>query len=86
MGLHLAKFVNSTTGKFIMSILLGFGLASVFRTVCKNRNCLTFSAAPLDTFSENIYKHGNKCYKYVPHATKCTKDKKIIPFFTQDIT
>lgn len=81
MGMHLSKFVHSTTGKYIMSILLGFGLASVFRTVCKKRNCLVFSAAPLENFTKNIYKNENKCYKYVAHATKCTNNKKIIPFY-----
>lgn len=81
MALHLSKFVHSSTGRLIMSVLLGFGLASFFRTVCKKRNCLVFSAAPLDKFSKNIYKNGDKCYSYVAHATKCTNDKKIIPFF-----
>lgn len=86
MGLHLSKFVHSQSGKYIMSILLGFGLASFFRTVCKNRNCLQFSAAPLDNFTKNIYKNENKCYTYVAHATKCSKDKKIIPFFSDQET
>ena len=35
MSLHLGKFVHSERGKIIMSILLGFGLASLFRKVCK---------------------------------------------------
>ena len=34
--MHLGKFVHTETGKYLMSILLGFGLASLFRTVCKH--------------------------------------------------
>jgi len=30
MPLHLSRFVNSEKGKIIMSILLGFGLASFY--------------------------------------------------------
>lgn len=81
MTLHLSKFVHSATGRLIMSVLLGFGLASFFRTVCKKRNCIVFSAAPLDNFAKNIYKNEGKCYSYVAHATKCDKRKKIIPFY-----
>ena len=84
MGMHLSKFVHSPTGKIIMSVLLGFGLASFFRTMCKNKECLVFSAAPLYDLTTKIYKDGDKCFSYVPHATKCSKDKKIIPFYSDD--
>ena len=33
--LHLSKFIHTPTGKLIMSIIFGFGLASFFRKVCK---------------------------------------------------
>ena len=41
MGIQFGKFLHTQTGKIVMSILLGFGLASLFRTVCKNNNCLS---------------------------------------------
>ena len=44
MGIYLGKFVHTQTGKIIMSILLGFGLASLFRRVCKNKDCIIFHA------------------------------------------
>ena len=56
MGINLGKFVHTETGKIMMSILLGFGLASLFRKVCKDKNCLTFQAPPLDDFKDKIYK------------------------------
>jgi len=77
---HLSKFVHTQTGKYIMSILLGFGLATFFRTVCKGRNCTVFHAPPLEEIDDKIYKHDNKCYKYVPNSAKCDKTKKIIDF------
>ena len=80
MGIHFGKFVHTQTGKYIMSILLGFGLASLFRTVCKEKDCLIFHAPPLDEFQDKIYKNGNYCYKLTPTATKCDTHKKIISF------
>ena len=78
--MHLGKFVHTETGKYLMSILLGFGLASLFRTVCKDKQCLIFNAPHLDKIQDKIHRYGNKCYTYVPESTKCSVDKKIINF------
>jgi hypothetical protein len=80
MGVYLGRFVHTETGKIIMSILLGFGLASLFRTVCKDKDCIIFHAPPLDKFQDKIYKNGDKCYKYTPVATKCNANAKIVDF------
>ena len=52
--MHLGKFVHTETGKYLMSILLGFGLASLFRTVCKDKQCLIFNAPHLDQIQNKI--------------------------------
>ena len=80
MAIHLGRFVHTETGRLIMSILLGFGLASLFRTVCKGKKCLIFHAPPLDDFKDKIYKNGDKCFKYTPVATKCLANSKTISF------
>jgi len=80
MAINLGKFVHTETGKIIMSILLGFGLASLFRTVCKNNNCLIFHAPPLEEIKDKIYKTKNKCIKYNPISTKCNYMNKIFYF------
>ena len=80
MQIHLEKFVHSDRGKIIMSILLGFGLASLFRKVCNNNNCLAFYAPPLDEFKDKIYKSKGKCVKYVPVPSKCSLNAKTIEF------
>jgi hypothetical protein len=77
---HFGKFVHTQTGKYIMSVLLGFGLASLFRAVCKGKNCNVFHAPPLEDIDGKIYKHDNKCYKYTMNPSKCDKNKKIIDF------
>jgi hypothetical protein len=80
MGMYLGKFVHTENGRIIMSILLGFGLASLFRTVCKNKDCLIFHAPPLEQINNKIYKSGDKCVKYNPVATKCSINSKTIEF------
>jgi len=79
--IHFSKFFHSQNGKYIMSILLGFGLASLFRVVCKDKNCILFHAPPLEEIKDKIYQGtDNKCYKYVTEATKCDSKKKILRF------
>lgn len=78
--MNLGRFVHTEIGKNIMSILLGFGLASLFRTVCKGKNCLLFHAPPLDQFQDKIYKSNGGCVKYNSVSTKCSTNAKIISF------
>jgi len=81
MAIHLGKFVHTETGKILMSILLGFGLASLFRKVCKDKDCLIFHAPSLDDFKDKIYMNDSgKCMKYNPVASKCSTNSKIIDF------
>lgn len=80
MKVYLDKFVHTENGKVIMSILLGFGLASLFRTICKENNCIIFHAPPLDDFKDKIYSNNGKCFKYTPVASKCSLNAKIVTF------
>jgi hypothetical protein len=77
---HFGKFVHSQTGKYVMSLLLGFGLASLFRNVCKDKNCIIFHAPALEEIKNKIYKYNDKCYKYNFEQNKCDLNKKIIDF------
>jgi len=77
---YLGRFLHTETGKMIMSILLGLGLASLFRTVCKERNCIIFHAPPMKNVKDKIYKYDEKCYKFNPISAQCNSDKKIVSF------
>jgi hypothetical protein len=80
MSIHLDKFLRTQSGKYLMSLLLGIGLASFFRFVCKDKNCIVFAGPPINDIKDKIYKNQGKCYKLVPTATKCAKNKKIVDF------
>tara|TARA_Y100000389_G_C17451636_1_gene515268 strand:+ start:2287 stop:2535 length:249 start_codon:yes stop_codon:yes gene_type:complete len=77
----LVKSLNTNIGKYMISIILGLGLASLFRKSCEKRNCLVFEAPPLDEVKNNIYKHNGKCYKFKENSVKCQpKTHKIVKF------
>ena len=37
--MEIKKLINSLTGKYVMSILLGLGLAALFRKACTSKKC-----------------------------------------------
>jgi hypothetical protein len=78
--MYLQKFVKTHTGKYIMSILLGIGLATIFRSVCKGKECSIYMAPPLDEIEDKIYKFDGKCYKFERVSKKCDSSKKIVEF------
>ena len=70
----ISKLIKTKNGRILISIILGLGLSSIFRKVCKDRNCIVYKAPNPKTIVNNVYKHNNKCYKYDIETTKCTKD------------
>ena len=78
--MHLSKFVHSASGKYIMSIILGIGLATLFRAACKGNNCIIQQAPPLEEIQEKTYKIDGKCYKIESNAVSCSSKKQIIDF------
>lgn len=78
--MYLSKFVHSATGRNLMSIILGLGLATFFRQMCIGKKCKVTKAPPLEEIDDKIYKFDGKCYKLEKSAEKCNKQKKIVSF------
>ncbi len=71
---NFIKFAKTRRGRIIISILWGFGLACLFRKVCKDRNCIVYRAPDPNLIINNIYQHNGKCYEYKTENTQCTKN------------
>lgn len=75
---RISKLIQSYTGKTIISILLGLGLATLFRKACKDRQCMVFYAAPTERVHDKIYKFNDKCYTFNNLAKSCDLNKKTV--------
>ncbi len=82
--MNLKRLVSSDFGVKMLSIILGLGLATLFRKVCKGRNCMVFKGAPMNEVEQNVYKNNNKCYQFVYENVKCDTKKSIIDFSDED--
>lgn len=67
----LTEIFQSKESLILLSIILGFGLATMFRKVCKDQTCIVIKGPPMKEINNTIYRIDDSCYKYTPEATKC---------------
>jgi hypothetical protein len=79
LNLNLSKYIQTPAGKIVISALLGIGLASIFRDVCNERNCM-IQIGPSKAELEDTYRWDGRCYKLKGEAVSCMPDKKILNF------
>ena len=78
--MELKRFFTTEPGRIIMSVILGLGLATLFKKTCDGVNCMVFKAPSLEDIKNKKYKYGNKCFKYEMDAVACDDNKTIIDF------
>ena len=75
----LKQLLHTQTGGYIISVILGLGLASLFRKACQDRKCIKFEAPSSVEIEKYVYHYeNNKCFKYDPRITKCDAKKQTI--------
>ncbi len=83
--MNFKRLFSTELGKIFISILLGLGLASLFRKVCNDKNCIIFNGPVLKDFENKIYKYDEKCYRYETNPSPCNPTKQIIDVSSQSI-
>ena len=76
--MHLSKFLHTENGKIIMSMILGFGLATMFRMTCQGKNCVIFRAPGIDEIQDKVFKHDGSCYKYSHVTQECNSEIAVV--------
>lgn len=69
--MNIRALFNSPGGSVIISIILGLGLAAVFRRACSGNCCIVIKGPNPDEIAKNYYKVNENCYKYTPVFTEC---------------
>lgn len=78
----LQKTINSQYGKILVSILLGLGLASLFRRTCHGIGCLKFIAPSVSNVEKKVFHHGNNCHRFKAITKNCESSKEKRVSFT----
>ena len=62
--MYLRRLIYSDVGRYVISILLGLGLATLFRKVCNDRSCLVFHAPHINKIKGQVFDFDGKCYTF----------------------
>lgn len=76
--MNFKRLLTTPLGVMFISILLGLGLATLFRKACKGKDCIEFNGPVLSEIDGKIYKFDEQCYKYTLQSSRCDKTKKIV--------
>jgi hypothetical protein len=57
----------------LLSALLGFGLAAIFRPLCKGPDCIIMRGPPVGDIRGAVYQFGSRCVEFEPKPIECPK-------------
>jgi hypothetical protein len=68
----LDKLETNRGARIFVSIILGLGIASLFRLTCKEGSCYVVKGPGMNDVDKHVYKvDEDGCYKYSSHKTPC---------------
>jgi hypothetical protein len=71
----LDELMDSKSGSILISILLGLGLAALFRQACKDKQCIVVKGPNVEEIAKYYYKIDQDCFKYTPVVTECASNE-----------
>jgi hypothetical protein len=73
--LDFMETMNHPKLAFIISCLIGFGLAAMMRPLCKGPDCIVIRGPEVSQFKDSVYQIGEGCYEFKVKTTECPADK-----------
>ena len=67
----IKKILRKEKSIIIISIVLGLGLAALFRKACTDKKCIVVEGPSLEDTDRYYYKINDTCYKYEPVVSEC---------------
>ena len=57
----------------LISFVIGFGIAAIFRPMCKGPDCLILRGPPIDEIRNAVFMFGTKCVEFVGKPVECPR-------------
>jgi hypothetical protein len=61
----------------LISLVIGFGIAALFRPICKGPDCVVIRGPPVQDIRNTVYQFGSKCVEFKANPMECPKDKTV---------
>ena len=55
----------------IVSFLIGFGIAAMFRPLCNGAECIVVNGPPVKEVINKVYQMGEKCVEFTTEVVDC---------------
>ncbi len=55
----------------VVSFLIGFGIAAMFRPMCRGSDCLVLHGPPVKDVVDKVYQMGEKCVEFTTEVVNC---------------
>jgi hypothetical protein len=68
------KYMENPWLAAFLSFLIGFGIAAMFRPLCKGPECLVLHGPPVRDVIDKVYQMGEKCVEFTTEVMDCPKD------------
>jgi hypothetical protein len=81
---NFESILANPMGSLIISVILGLGIAAMFRKVCKDRNCIVYRGAKTKEIEGNIYEFDSKCYEFKKTNSRCKGKNNLIKQKSED--
>lgn len=72
------SILSNPMGSLIISVILGLGIAAMFRKVCKDRDCIVYRGVKPKEIEGNVYEFDNKCYQFKKINSRCKGKSKLV--------
>jgi hypothetical protein len=61
----------------LISAILGFGLAALFRPMCEGPDCIIVRGPPVNDIRGAVYQFGERCVEFITKPVECPKSGSV---------
>ena len=69
--MFVKRMLDDKFGSIVISVILGLGLAAVFRRACDGDGCIVIKSPDHKDVEDYVYRIDRSCYKYTPNVVPC---------------
>jgi hypothetical protein len=62
----------------LVSFLIGFGIAAMFRPMCKGSDCIVIHGPPVKDVIDKVYQMGERCVEFTTEVVTCPKEGEVV--------
>jgi hypothetical protein len=65
------KMMKDKVGSIVISVILGLGLAAIFRRACSGDGCIVVKPPDRKEVEDHVFRIDKSCYRYSPNVVPC---------------